>query len=68
MELSDVGITSVKAGEFGEMTKTDTLRIMAASHVILAVVLIGISCYDGADSRCIAVTRGTMVCGSRGAT
>jgi len=37
-----VGFRSVAAGEFGEMTKVDTLRIMAASHVILAVVLIGI--------------------------
>jgi len=41
MELRGVGIISVKAGEFGDMTKTDTLRVMAASHVILAVVLIG---------------------------
>lgn len=41
MELRTIGITSVKAGEFGDMTKTDTLRVMAASHVILAVVLIG---------------------------
>jgi hypothetical protein len=36
-----LGIASVKVGEFGEMTKTDTLRVVAASHVILAVVLIG---------------------------
>ena len=35
------GLRSVEAGEFGELTKGDTLRVMAASHVILAVVLIG---------------------------
>lgn len=35
------GLRSVQAGEFGELTKGDTLRVMAASHVILAVVLIG---------------------------
>ena len=32
---------SVAAGEFGDLTKVDTLRVIAASHVILAVVLIG---------------------------
>jgi len=36
-----VGIKSIETGEFGDLTKVDTLRIMAASHVILAVVLIG---------------------------
>jgi ER membrane protein SH3 len=32
------------------MTKTDTLRVIAASHVILAVVLIGISPISNANS------------------
>ena len=36
------GLKAVAAGEFGELTKLDTLRVIAASHVILAVVLIGI--------------------------
>jgi hypothetical protein len=31
----------VKEQVFGDMTKVDTLRVLAASHVILAVVLIG---------------------------
>jgi hypothetical protein len=31
----------VKEEQFGDMTKVDTLRILAATHVILAVVLIG---------------------------
>ena len=35
------GLRSVAAGDFREMAKVDTLRVMAASHVILAVVLIG---------------------------
>ena len=35
------GLKAVQAGEFGDLTKADTLRVMAASHVILAVVLIG---------------------------
>lgn len=38
---SYLGLRSIKAGEFGDITKADTLRVMAASHVILAVVLIG---------------------------
>jgi hypothetical protein len=41
--LVDSGVESVAAGTFGEMSKSDTLRVLAASHVILAVVLIGIS-------------------------
>jgi hypothetical protein len=39
----DVGVQSVAKGEFGEMSKSDTLRVLAASHVILAVVLIGMT-------------------------
>jgi len=35
------GLKSIAAGDFGDMTKVDTLRVMAASHVIVAVVLIG---------------------------
>ena len=41
-----VGVKSVAHGEFGDLTKSDTLRVLAASHVILAVVLIGISALD----------------------
>jgi hypothetical protein len=40
------GLRSVQAGEFGDLTKGDTLRVMAASHVILAVVLIGMETPD----------------------
>ena len=36
-----VGIKSIETGEFRDLSKADTLRVMAASHVILAVVLIG---------------------------
>ena len=45
-EADDIGIQSVAVGEFGDMTKIDTLRVIAASHVILAVVLIGILCLN----------------------
>jgi hypothetical protein len=41
-----VGLKQVAEGDFGEMTKVDTLRVMAASHVILAVVLIGKKALD----------------------
>jgi len=41
------GLRSVQAGEFGDLTKGDTLRVMAASHVILAVVLIGVLLLQG---------------------
>lgn len=37
-----LGVQSVAEGKFGELTKADTLRVLAAAHVILAVVLIGI--------------------------
>lgn len=40
------GLRSVQAGQFGDLTKGDTLRVMAASHVILAVVLIGMETPD----------------------
>jgi hypothetical protein len=36
------GLQSIQTGDFDEgLTKADTLRVIAASHVILAVVLIG---------------------------
>ena len=37
----DKGFGSINTGDFGDLTKVDTLRVIAASHVILAVVLIG---------------------------
>ena len=37
------GLRTVESGEYGEeIGRVDTLRIMAASHVILALVLVGV--------------------------
>jgi len=57
-----VGIKSIETGEFGDLTKVDTLRVMAASHVILAVVLIGtpVKCLC-LINRSITPTRRTVV-------
>ena len=35
------GIRAVRDADYGELSKADSLRVLAASHVILAVVLIG---------------------------
>ncbi|KAI5840140.1 ER membrane protein [Tricharina praecox] len=37
------GLRTVESGEYGEdIGRVDTLRVMAASHVILALVLVGV--------------------------
>ena len=61
--LTGKGLRSVQAGEFGDLTKGDTLRVMAASHVILAVVLIGMrKHYSSLTGRSVIITRRTVVC------
>lgn len=44
---SMTGIRSIRDGEYGDLSKADSLRVLAASHVILAVVLIGVLILQG---------------------